>query len=55
MYSLQTIIEEQLQLCLEFLHRIFIMLKNTETNNNSYLSIKIKHLEEDRSSLKLHM
>jgi hypothetical protein len=52
MYSLQAKIEEQLQFCL---HLNIIMLKNSRTNDNSYLSIKIKHVEKDRSSLKLHM
>ncbi len=55
MYSLQAKIEEQLQLCLEFLHRNIIMLKYARTNHNSYLSIKVKHVEKDRLSLKLHM
>ncbi len=45
MYSLQAKIEEQLQLCLEFLHRNIIMLKYARTNHNSYLSIKVKHVE----------
>jgi hypothetical protein len=55
MYSLQAKIEKQLQLCLEFLHLNIIILKNARTNDNLYLSIKVKHVEKDRSSLKLHM
>jgi hypothetical protein len=42
MYSLQAKIEEQLQLCL---HLNIIILKNSRTNDNSYLSIKVKHVE----------
>jgi hypothetical protein len=55
MDSLQTKIEEQLQLFLEFLHHSIIMLKYARTDDNSYLSIKVKHVEKGRLSLKLHM
>jgi len=49
MSSLQAIIEELFQLYLEFLNPNVVVL------GNSHLLVKIKHIKNDNSSLKVYL